>query len=111
MAEDEEGTTQPSEADIKAWLTDSRYGWVRLGHDGFGLVEIDRLVGVVYLTGADPAVDEGGEPVVGEPGYYFVDSERPRNTVWIAGVDVDWERARMGAAIEFHHGRQSRGKS
>jgi hypothetical protein len=35
---------KPSEAELKAWLKDPRYGWVPLGRDAFGLIEVDQLV-------------------------------------------------------------------
>jgi len=92
---------EPTEAEIKAWLQDPRYAWVPFGRNASGLVEVDRLVGVVYRADADAGVDESGEPVVAEAGYFFVDSDLPRNAVWIAGADITWEEAWMRAAIEF----------
>ena len=89
---------------------DQRYGWIALGRQAFGLIEVDHVVAVVYWSSPDVGVDESSEPVVADAGYFLVDCGRPTEHVWI--VDgVEWEEARARAAREFHHRRQLRGES
>lgn len=97
------------EIKLKELLRDPRYGWVRITPEAWGLVEVDRMVAVVVKSESEPGVDESGEPIVAEAGYYLTDCERPRNTFLIAAPHTDWDEARLRAAAEFHARRLSGG--
>ncbi len=85
-----------------------RYAWISLGQSAFGLIEVDRMVAVVYWADSESGLDARRKPTVHEAGYFLVECADPKEHVRI--VDgVNWDEALARAAWEFHARRRTRG--
>jgi hypothetical protein len=66
------------------------------------------MVAVVFRSPPEPGVDETGQPLVADAGYFCIDVERPTNHVWVVGPDVSWDEARLRAALSTAIGCRER---
>jgi hypothetical protein len=90
--------------------------WVAIGVSAYGLVRDDRILALVYWSGADVAELAGGdhEPVVTAAGFSWVACDVPWDHFYLFEAphpsERDWRRARvLGASAYFEQaGRGAR---